>query len=87
MELLLAEDCPTCPWDKPDYNPALDRIMYYVMLEDGGCRPDRHELNNNEWLALGAIKAERMAFSAPKPEDYGWQKVPVGANGRSPVQG
>jgi hypothetical protein len=45
-------------------------------MQDGLCTIDRHELTDFDWIALGALRAERERLNAPKPEDYGWQKVP-----------
>lgn len=54
--------------------------MEFISLQDAGCPLGRYELNRYEWIAVGAIRAEREKLNAPKPEDYGYQKVPIKSN-------
>jgi len=51
--------CPSCEWGKPYFNPYLDKLRYYLGLQDALCQIGRHELTNDDWLALGELRSER----------------------------
>lgn len=76
--LLLSEDCPKCSRGKKlcDEPEAL-RIMGLVALQDAGAPlgHGRYDLNQADWLMIGAVKTEREKLNAPQMPE-GWQKVP-----------
>jgi len=61
-----AEICPPCPWSDDGFSPTLGKFLDYMAMQDAGCPVDRHELLNEEWRVLGALKAERERMSAEK---------------------
>ena len=65
-EFVENEICPACPWSQSIFNPRLDRVLHVLALLDAGCPVGRHELCNNDWVALGAVKRERDRLAAEK---------------------
>lgn len=64
------EVCPACPWGRQVDNPVLTKLLHYLDLQEAGCPLGRHELMDNEWKALLALKNERARIWALKhPKD------------------
>lgn len=51
--------CEACPWGQDVWNPRLNRLLFYLALTDSPCDVGRHELTNDDWIALGRLRTER----------------------------
>ena len=63
------EICPTCPREQELHYPIIYKILYFISLMDTGCPVGRHELKNEEWLMVGALKKERDIMAAEEREN------------------
>ena len=65
--------CPACPWGKEIENPEIYKLLDYIGLQNAGCPIDRDELRNEEWRAMGQVKAEldRLAMEDAKKKGGG----------------
>lgn len=70
------EICPVCCWDRDVSEPVISKLLDYLAMLDAGCPVERHELTNNEWLALGIIKVESERLSAEKARKNRSDNVP-----------
>lgn len=65
-EFVESDICPVCVWQQDIQEPIIFKLLDFLAMLDADCPVGRHELTNNEWLALGVIKTERDRLSAEK---------------------
>lgn len=65
----ISKTCEACPWSKRIFNPRLDRLLYYMALIDAGCPVGRHELRNDDWLAMRTLKSEQEKMIAERAKN------------------
>ncbi len=68
-EQLLAEECAACPLGREVDNPLLFLVMGIMELVEAGCPVGRHELRDEHWRLVPALKAERERLQGAWAEE------------------
>lgn len=63
----ISKVCGACPHGRPR-DAYIEKLLYYLQLEDGTCPVGRYELLDHEWIDKGVLKAEweRLHLEAKK---------------------
>jgi hypothetical protein len=59
-DFVLQKICPICPWSRELIEPhEVERLLRMMALIGSGCPVGRHELRDDEWIWLSALRNER----------------------------
>ena len=70
-EYVEQEICPICPWAQEIQEPIIYKLMDFIALLNAGCPVERHELTNDEWRAVGILKAEFEKLAVKEAKEKG----------------
>ncbi len=63
------EACTGCVWDNEVDDPIIYKLFDYLALQSAGAPIERHELTNEEWRAMGAVKNEMERLAAEEVKE------------------
>ena len=72
---MLEEICPSCARNREIEEPIIFKLLYLLnlqkTLEKFGTQLDRHELTNDQWMALPVLKAGLDAIKEKNSRKHG----------------